>query len=85
MCDKCEHKAVCGKRLAVGDHLKECEHFKAARHGHWERIDDPEFIVGDYECSECEYLECDVDTEVLLPGVNCLHFCPNCGADMRGT
>ena len=55
----------------------------AVKSGHWERTDDPEFTMGDFECSECEYLECDVDTSCFEPGVNCLYFCPNCGADMR--
>lgn len=53
-------------------------------HGRWNRRDDPEFIMGDYECSACEYVECDVDTSCLEPGVNCLYYCPNCGAKMDG-
>ena len=27
MCDKCVHKAVCGKYQATGGHVRECEHF----------------------------------------------------------
>ena len=53
------------------------------RHGRWERTDDPEFFMGDFECSECEHLECDIDTTCLTPGVNCLYYCPNCGAKMQ--
>lgn len=52
--------------------------------GRWNRMDDPEFVMGDFECSVCEYLECDVDTRCLAPGVNCLYYCPNCGAKMEG-
>lgn len=53
-------------------------------HGKWNRIDDPEYQFGDvdFECSVCEHLECDVDTAVLMPGENCLYYCPNCGAKM---
>lgn len=51
-------------------------------HGHWERIDDPEFICGDFECSNCSHREYEIDTDDCTPGVNCLHYCPNCGAKM---
>lgn len=27
MCNKCIHKAVCGKHKATGGHVRECEHF----------------------------------------------------------
>lgn len=54
------------------------------RHGRWERTDYPEFIMGDFECSVCEHLECDIDTSCLMPGENCLYYCPNCGAKMDG-
>lgn len=50
--------------------------------GHWERIDDPEFICGDFECSNCSHREYEIDTDDCTPGVNCLHYCPNCGAKM---
>lgn len=83
MCNKCLCKPVCGIYRATGGNVKACEHHREERRGHWERTDSTEFHKGDFECSECEHLECDIDTEVLEPGVNCLLFCPNCGADMR--
>ena len=51
-------------------------------HGRWIRTDDQEFILGDFECSVCEHLECDIDTRYLTPGENCLFYCSNCGAKM---
>ena len=53
-------------------------------HGKWIRIDDPEFICGDFECSNCSHREYDVDTDELMPGENHLLYCPNCGAKMDG-
>ena len=35
MCDKCIHKAVCGKCRATGGNVRECEHFKEERRGKW--------------------------------------------------
>ncbi|MBP0983062.1 MAG: hypothetical protein J6A19_04985 [Oscillospiraceae bacterium] len=51
-------------------------------HGQWARIDDPEFVCGDFECSKCFHREYKVDTDDLMPGINCLFYCPNCGAKM---
>lgn len=56
----------------------------AVKHGRWVRTDDTEFVLGDFECSVCEHLECDIDTTCLTPGGNCLYFCPNCGSKMDG-
>lgn len=53
-------------------------------HGHWERIEEPEFIYGDFECSNCSYQEDKIDTDIFTPGFNCLHYCPHCGAKMDG-
>lgn len=53
-------------------------------HGKWIRIDDPEFICGDFECSNCSHREYEVDTDELMPGENHLLYCPFCGAKMDG-
>lgn len=53
-------------------------------HGKWIRIDDPEFICGDFECSNCSHREYEVDTNEFMPGENHLLYCPFCGAKMDG-
>lgn len=71
MCDRCEHKPVCGKFLATGG-VKECEHHKAERRGHW--ITDSNGVI---ICSECGEEHEWIDYRAS--------FCEHCGADMRGT
>lgn len=51
------------------------------RHGRWEDSTDEWFGTDVYTCSECR------ESYVLVEGTpkeNLWHYCPNCGADMRG-
>ena len=52
------------------------------RHGRWNE-ESPDYLDGDsvYVCSVCG------ETWALIEGTpfdNNMHYCPNCGADMRG-
>jgi hypothetical protein len=67
-CNNCTHKIVCGKFRATGG-VRECEHHKEERKGEWIFRKKWDRFV----CSECSFEKS-----------SCSHFCPNCGADMRG-
>jgi hypothetical protein len=86
MCNNCIHKPVCGKFLAIGGHVRECEHFKEEKHGRWlnwqgEPIEPDEYWRC-WRCSECttefEFPEA-VDADEFAS-----KYCPNCGAKMDG-
>lgn len=70
MCNKCDHRPVCGKYRATGG-VKNCEHHKEERRGRW--IVDENGVV---TCSECGAEHEWIDYRAS--------FCEDCGADMRG-
>ena len=73
MCNNCIHKAVCSKFAATGGHVRECEHHREDRKGKW--VEDEWVFV----CSKCDkWFD-------VMQGTAEMNFCPNCGADMRGT
>jgi hypothetical protein len=76
MCDNCIHKPVCSIYRATGG-KKQCEHYKEERKGEWKKAN----IAGYLKCSRCE--DAFVYEEWLKDGR--WSYCPNCGADMRGT
>ncbi len=77
MCNNCIHKIVCSKYIATGG-VKSCEHHKEERKGEWEPIDhDGSWRVD--KCSACHRRMHYVDYDQPYA------YCPNCGADMRGT
>lgn len=80
---ECYHDEPCEKLIAEFTTAPTVDAVPVV-HGRWDRRDDPEFILGDFECSVCEDVECDIDTSVFVPGVNCMYYCPNCGAKMDG-
>ena len=49
------------------------------RHGRWIHTDMANRWFGKDECSECTYHESD------RSDLSHLNYCPNCGADMRGS
>lgn len=72
MCDNCEHKPVCSIYRATGG-VKSCEHHKDERRGRWVELPMPR-VMWKYRCDRCG---CPQDYKH--------NYCPNCGADMRGT
>ena len=67
-----------GMQDVVNIHTIEAEPVK---HGRWENSTDDWFGTDVYTCSKCR------ESYVLLEGTpkeNLWHYCPNCGADMRG-
>lgn len=76
MCNNCIHKPVCGKFLATGGYVRECEHFKEERKARWRWRRNSVTTQSEFYCGSCD--------EVVPFGWTALKFCPNCGADMRG-
>lgn len=73
MCNNCTHKIVCGKFRATGG-VKNCEHHKEERKGKWIEVVEPLGLFISVSCNRCNIKQ------------HYEHrFCPNCGADMRGT
>lgn len=70
-CEKCVHKAVCGKFAATGGHVRSCQHFSEEKHGQW--LTD-KFGLERSICSVC-------DACYEGDGGN---YCPNCGTPMDG-
>lgn len=70
MCEKCIHKAVCGKYAATGGHVGKCEHFREERRGRWIRRHN------ETKCSKCQFIYYSNRADYS--------YCPNCGADMWG-
>ena len=67
-----------GMQDVVNIHTIEAE---PVRHGRWEDSTDEWFGTDVYTCSKCR------ESYVLVDGTpkeNLWHYCPNCGADMRG-
>ena len=84
MCNKCIHQPVCGKFQATGGHVKSCEHHKEERKGRWIDVRATPSVcrnnVSVVRCSKCEIYFCDlVNNHHYM-----YHYCPHCGADMRG-
>ncbi len=76
MCNNCIHKPVCSKYIATGG-VNKCEHYKEGRKGRWEKsvvIQTDTSTLYNYTCSMCSIV---TNRES--------NYCPNCGADMRGT
>ena len=83
MCNNCIHKPVCSKYIATGG-VKNCEHHREERKG---KLIDAHEIPSFYgknipvvQCSKCEIYFCDIINNHHYM----YHYCPNCGADMRG-
>lgn len=72
MCNNCIHQPVCGKFLATGGHVRECEHYREDRHGRWHEVDGETEWECHYRCSKC-----------FTRSYELTNYCPNCGADMR--
>lgn len=70
MCNKCEHREVCGKCRATGGNVRSCEHFKEQRHGRWIKRGNEK------KCSHCGF--------IYYSNNDDWNGCPNCLADMRG-
>jgi hypothetical protein len=86
MCDNCIHKAVCSIYRATGG-KKQCEHHKEERRGRWlswigKPIPKDDFRWS-WTCSECKH-EVEFE-EAVTADEFASNFCPNCGADLRGT
>ena len=95
MCNNCIHQPVCGKFLATGGHVRECEHFKEDRKGEW--VHPKNYVVSNgFLCSKCGHEEASYRPINPRSGGVCIadengnfyhppkiNFCPNCGADMR--
>ena len=67
-----------GMQDVVNIHTIEAEPVK---HGRWENSTDEWLGTDVYTCSKCR------ESYVLVEGTpkeNLWHYCPNCGADMRG-
>lgn len=78
MCDNCRHKPVCSIYRATGG-VKKCEHFKEERKGKWEQIGYDK-AMDRITCTNClEYFN------IVDNCTEAFKYCPNCGADMRGT
>ena len=73
MCNNCIHKPVCSIYMATGGEIIRCRYRKEEGKGEGQRARKP--ITTNMQCSVCH-------KEHLLSDHN---FCPNCGADMRGT
>lgn len=71
VCENCLHNKVCGKYVATGGHVKECEHFEEEKHGRWL----PQILLGEriWDCSECATI-----------GSPHWKRCPVCEAKMDG-
>lgn len=79
MCNNCIHKPVCGKFLATGGHVRECEHFKEDRRGEWlyyGEVDENGNVNA--HCSVCGAGE--THAKCMVGKVP---YCWKCGADMR--
>lgn len=76
MCNNCLHKEVCSKFLATGGHVRECDHFKEERKGHWEKVN----YTGYVRCSCCKDVY--INEDWLQDGR--WNGCPKCFADLRG-
>ena len=84
LCNNCIHKDVCGRYAATWG-MKSCEHFlEMPKKGEWVDVRGiPSVCLKDVpvvKCSKCEIYFCD-----LINNHHYMyHYCPNCGADMRG-
>ena len=88
-CFKCLHYDVCTKWRkpalygittygGCGNHFKSKSNYVQVVHGRWVKTCDPDI----YQCTNCERptkMDELCDSEILRA------YCPNCGADMRGT
>ena len=85
LCEKCVHKPVCGKYVATGGHVRECEHFKEERSGRWLKVKEP-LGYRDVDCVECSccHESWIIDEDYEFDDFGGWNYCPNCGADMRG-
>lgn len=83
MCNNCIHKIVCSKYIACGE-VKSCEHHREERKGRWEDAHEIKSFrhtnIPVVKCSKCECYFCDIINNHHYM----YHYCPNCGADMRG-
>ena len=92
MCNNCIHKIVCSKYIATGG-VNNCENHKEERRGKWVDRYGGKYANPLYECSKCK--ETIIPTTIYKIEVDLLghehivqaltDYCPNCGADMRGT
>ena len=81
-----DHNGCWCRACWVDDMLDEVDCFKPADvatvvHGRWEVSTDDWLGTDVYTCSKCR------ESYVLVEGTpkeNLWHYCPNCGADMRG-
>ncbi len=98
MCNNCIHKPVCSIYTATGGHVRECKHFReVTKKGVW--VHPKGYVVSNgFLCSECGYEKASYHPINPRPGGCCIadengnfyyppdtNYCPNCGADMRGT
>lgn len=88
-CEKCVHKPVCGKYVATGGHVRECEHFKDDRLQECLWCDPGNELCGtckkffDYYgdgVDKCYACFDDEKCAIYEP----IGYCPRCGRDMRG-
>ena len=70
------YRKVCEAEIAIGK--TQAADVAPVRHGRWEKQ------RGIYSCSECG-MTCPYDVQADVIEYWACNYCPNCGADMRGS